>query len=36
MRKAGFLATAALVTALVAGQAAAEEIRVLNWQGYGT
>ncbi|MBC6439281.1 MAG: extracellular solute-binding protein [Rhodospirillales bacterium] len=36
MRKTGFFASAALAATLVAGQAAAAEVRVLNWQGYGT
>jgi len=36
MRKTAFLASAALAAALTVGQAAADEVRVLNWQGYGT
>lgn len=37
MRKTGLLTTAALALVLTAGQAAADgEVRVLNWQGYGT
>ncbi len=34
--KTGILASAVLAGALAAGQAVAEEVRVLNWQGYGT
>ena len=36
MRKAGLLTTAAAALALSVGVAQADEIRVLNWQGYGT
>ncbi len=36
MRKAGLLTTAAMALALSAGMAQAEELHVLNWQGYGT
>jgi len=37
MRKIGLLTTAALALVLTAGQASADgEVRVLNWQGYGT
>ena len=36
MRKTGVLASAVLAAALTAGETVAEEVRVLNWQGYGT